>query len=133
MAAECAPACQKCTKPIDGPGVEFGAVQELDSNCGGTRDEAAVAKLAVTERYMREMIWSNDLYVSVRILCFNHHEKCTLWAAHDECQKNPSYIDVHCSGACGTCKNLHFDTRCAADPADPNSQCLESRGLESYV
>ena len=118
MLAECGPACKKCTGPADGPGVEFGMVQDLDSE--PDVKEAAVAKLAETERYMREMIWSDDLYVSVRGLCFNHDEKCTLWAVRGQCEENSGYMDMNCSPACGTCKNLHYDTRCAADPADPN-------------
>ena len=119
MLAECGPACEKCTRPADGPGVEFGMVQDLESE--PDRKHAAVAKLAETKRYMREVIWSNDLYVSVRNLCFNHDEKCTLWAVRGECDKNSGYMSAQCGPACGTCKDLHYDSRCAADPADPNA------------
>ncbi|KAL7573479.1 hypothetical protein ACA910_013793 [Epithemia clementina (nom. ined.)] len=127
MFHECAPACGKCKKPNDGPGVEFGVLQELNFEdiADGAADlltpESIAARIEETERYMREIIWADDFYMTVRKKCFNHEDMCTIWAALGECDNNRPYMVEFCSPACGTCKELHYDTRCAAaDPNDPN-------------
>ena len=121
MTDHCAPACQQCTKPTEGLGIDFGVAQALEGDA--SVDDLIKAKVKETEIYMLDTIWKEDFYTPVRNTCFNHENNCTLWAVLDECNEEDhvEYMQENCSPACGTCHKLHYDTRCAADPNDPHA------------
>ena len=114
MNEECSAVCQKCQAP-EGPGVEFGVAQLLENENSKTNlTEAVTAKLAETQEYMRQVVWSDDFYLKVRKLCFNYYPMCTVWAVEGECEQDESMVE-DCAPACGTCKQLHYETRCPID------------------
>jgi hypothetical protein len=45
--------------------------------------------------------------------CGDHADRCSEWAAHGECQRNPRFMQKECAASCGVC-GLLSQTRGAA-------------------
>ena len=120
----------------EGPGSDFGVVQvlsDLDSQDWEEEDEedpmdqaqrrrAFAVHLKATQTYMTHTVWPDPAYESVWESCRNHHASCTEWAALDgTCTTHRGYMYRQCAPACLKCEMVQYQTRCAADPHDPNA------------
>jgi prolyl 4-hydroxylase len=72
-------------------------------------------RIAKARVYM-EMVAVNDKYDKVRGICKNGHALCARWATLGECKTNSAYMIVNCAPVCGSCEQLHLETRCPMDP-----------------
>jgi len=52
------------------------------------------------------------LDVSKKANCMDTHANCGLWASWEsnECERNPSYMEVNCRRSCGLCKNGYISS-----------------------
>lgn len=67
-----------------------------------------------THDYMTQEVMVYDRYETVRDLCRNEHEYCSLWAALGECDTD--WMKENCGPACRTCEYLHDEAFCRRDP-----------------
>jgi len=119
-----------------GPGSTYGEIQEVE----GPHKEAAIKKIAEMDKYMAEVV-STPEYDSVRAQCTNRHAQCAFWAVVGECEKNPSYMKLHCPPVCESCHLLEFDVRCPKDenavdvfgPGDLNKMFERIVATEEHV
>lgn len=74
-------------------------------------DNTAVIRqhLEDVDRYMRQIVFLEDKYLTVRDRCMNRHELCTFWATAGECT-NSDFMTNECAPACFACDQLITDT-----------------------
>jgi len=92
MHVKCAHSCGTCS----------GAPQAA---AGGDSDEGAPWSEAA--RAARKRQWPK---------CKDKADECPFWASVGECEKNPTYMKVHCAISCDTCEWADFGKRCKRDP-----------------
>ena len=82
---------------------------------------AVAAQLDAMERYMAERIANNKKKKNTNAReeeeeeeCRLKHESCLTWAASNECEHNPGYMQIDCAPACLTCEmaTQPFHERC---------------------
>lgn len=108
--------------PKSGPKDEFGSdlgvpqVLYFDGSRKDVYDDAIKRRVEDARKYVEDVIMVEDRYAVVRKLCRNRHRLCALWAAGGECEANKPFMDEQCAPVCGTCDQLHIETRCPLDP-----------------
>lgn len=109
MLAYCKLSCGVCRK--EGLGADFGVVQI----CDGLEAQDCIDVVSNMETYFKEVV-SKQEYDNVRGRCKNREPLCSFWVTLGECEKNPTYMRVHCAAACRTCDQVDFNMRCPRDP-----------------
>lgn len=108
MLTNCKLSCGICRK--EGLGSDFGVVQI----CEGDQAQKCIEVVSDMETYFKEVVSASE-YDKVRGRCKNREQLCSFWVALGECEKNPTYMKVHCAAACRTCDQVDFDMRCPRD------------------
>ncbi len=98
----------------EGLASEYGDPQDVS----GPFKEKVLEKVEEMVKYMKEEVMIDPKYEKVRDNCENRNSLCAFWAVKGECEKNPSYMKIHCPPVCKTCDLLDIDARC---PKDPNA------------
>ena len=51
---------------------------------------------------------SSNSYHTPTGRCLDQHEKCSYWAEHGECEKNPTWMKPNCQLSCKQCQGTAF-------------------------
>lgn len=102
MARNCRKSCGECTHHD----VAMGEPQLIE----GTEASQTFKIWENSVVYKRdEVVAKSDKYsFEAQLMCINNHQLCAFWAAQNECEANPVYMEKECSVSCGSC--LNFDT-----------------------
>lgn len=124
---------------------KFGLEDEKGSDIGipqrlafDDEDKVDVSKkIKEARKYVKDVIMKDTKFEKVHKLCHNRNEKCAYWAVKGKCSGSTAgdyntnkivklYMEENCSPVCGTCDQLHIETRC---PLNPNAKdALQNEG-----
>eukprot|EP00522_Entomoneis_paludosa_P002625 CAMPEP_0172471486 /NCGR_PEP_ID=MMETSP1065-20121228/67844_1 /TAXON_ID=265537 /ORGANISM="Amphiprora paludosa, Strain CCMP125" /LENGTH=441 /DNA_ID=CAMNT_0013229589 /DNA_START=74 /DNA_END=1399 /DNA_ORIENTATION=- len=100
---------------LEGPGSEFGAVQDLDPEMAHEEampkftEQDVLDRIALTADYMTNKVMVEDMYAEYRELCWNYYSMCTIWAVTNECELNPEFMEDECAPACYSCEKIDLE------------------------
>lgn len=95
MLAHCKFSCNACPKNLKYFETDWGEPQESS----GSKTAQIEEVIHETETYMKEKVYKQAMYISVRNECLNRDKLCSKWASEGECKKNPQWMHIHCAPA----------------------------------
>ena len=117
MLAHCKASCDACPSNLRIFDTDYGEPQESY----GENAEQIVKIIEETETYMKEKVYKQSLYVTVKDDCINRDKLCSKWASEGECGKNPMWMTTNCGPACQTCEKIDHKIRCPFDENAPKA------------
>ena len=116
MLKQCKLSCFVCIDPSIK--YDLGVEQKLESK----EDFPHINASAVQERIQKsdEYVTTTKLRTSLKRICKNTDEMCTIWALDGQCEKNND-MKKRCAPACHSCDHLGIEGRCPIDPNAPKA------------
>jgi prolyl 4-hydroxylase len=104
------------TDDMDLEETPWGVAQDVED------DDETRRIIAETEEYMKNVVFVDPKYESVKDQCKNRNSQCVFWASSGECEANPAFMTLQCAPVCQTCEKISFEARCPWDPeTTPNA------------
>ena len=117
MLSHCKASCNACPSNLKIFDTDYGEPQESYGE-----NAAKIEKIVEeTEKYMKNKVYKQAMYITVRDECLNREKLCSKWASEGECEKNPMWMTTNCGPACQTCEKIDHKIRCPFDENAPKA------------